>query len=214
MEKQDAVIIFGAGELGKVAQDIVESNGMVVFGFLDDKKENHGKEINSVTVLGDTDDDGYLKFIGNKCDALVAVDEPKFRAALTKMLHEKRKVQPVNAIHKDALISEKATVGYGNLINMGVRVAANAQIGSHCILHTGAIVDFSTVLADFVQIGAGAVVNSGVTIGEGAFIGSGAVLVSGITIGKNARIGAGSVVIADVKSGQIVFGNPAQPVKA
>jgi acetyltransferase-like isoleucine patch superfamily enzyme len=53
-----------------------------------------------------------------------------------------------------------------------------------------------------------------VKIEDEVFIGSGVTVVSGVTIGKGARVGAGSVVIAPVKAGEMVFGNPAQPVKS
>ena len=214
MEKKDAVIIFGAGTIGKAALEIFESNGMVAYCFLDDDTALHGTEINNVTVLGSTDDDGYLKFIGDTCDAFVSTDEQKLREGLTKMLHERRKVQPVNAVHKQAYIAESASIGYGNFINAAAFIASNAVVASHCIIHSRALIDMEATVEDFVQIGAGAIVNTGAKIGKGAFIGSGAVIISGITIGKNARVGAGSVVISSVKDGETVFGNPAQLIKS
>ena len=213
MEKNDAIIIFGASSLGKAALEIFESNGMVAFGFLDDDATLHGKEINNISILGSTDDDSYLKLIGNKCDAFIATDEPKLREGLTKMLHERRQTQPVNAIHKLASIADTASIGYGNFINTAAVIGANAEVGSHCLIHSGALIDFDVVVEDFAQIGAGAIINSGSKISKGAFVGSGAVIISGITIGKNARVGAGSVVIAPVKDNETVFGNPAQKMK-
>jgi sugar O-acyltransferase (sialic acid O-acetyltransferase NeuD family) len=214
MEKKDAVMIFGASSLGKAALEIFESNGMVAYGFLDDTKALHGTEINNVTVLGSTDDDAYLKLIGNSCDAFIASDEPKLREGLTKMLHERRQTQTVNAIHSSASIAHSASIGHGNFINGATVIGSNAEVGSHCLIHTGAIIDFEAVVEDFVQIGAGAIINAGAKIEKGAFIGTGAVVIGGITIGKNARVGAGSVVIAPVKPGDTVFGNPAQAMKS
>jgi sugar O-acyltransferase (sialic acid O-acetyltransferase NeuD family) len=210
---ENPVIIFGAKGLGKVALDIFTSNNVVVYCFLDDDASLHNKEIHNINVMGSTDDDGFLKLIGKKCEAFVAVDETSYRKNLVEMLNERRHVQPVNAFHQQAVISENAGVGHGNLVNSGARINAYAAIGSHCILHSNALVDYDTVVGDFVQIGAGSIINSGVKIGNGAFIGSGVTIVSGITIGKNARIGAGSVVVANVKDSTTVFGNPAAEVK-
>jgi sugar O-acyltransferase (sialic acid O-acetyltransferase NeuD family) len=204
------VIIFGAGSLGKAALEIFQSNGVIVYCFLDDDKSLHGKEINDISILGSTDDDGYLKLIGKKCEAFVALDENKYRQGVVKMLNERRHVMPVNAVHKSAIISVSAVIGHGNFINGGVKVGAAAKIGQHCILHTNAVLDHEAELEDFVQLGAGSIVNSGAKVGRNAFIGSGAIVVSGVSIGKNARIGAGSVVISDVKDGETVFGNPAK----
>jgi sugar O-acyltransferase (sialic acid O-acetyltransferase NeuD family) len=208
------VIIFGTSYLGRAAKEIFESNGNVVYGFLDDDKKLHGKELDESVILGSTDDDGFLKLIGKKCEAFVAADDNRLRKSLVKMLHEVRHVQPVNAIHKHALISNHVSLGYGNFIDQGVRVGVGAAIGSHCMIQAGSIIGSGVVMKDFVQVGSGSIVNAGVTIEEEAFIGSGVTIISGITVGKGSRIGAGSVVVAPVKAGETVFGNPAQPVKS
>lgn len=206
------VIIFGAGGLGKAALEIFKSNGVETYCFLDDDKALHDKEINNVLVMGRTDDDGFLKYIGKKCAAFVALDENKYRQGIVKMLKERRKVMPVNAIHPTATISDTAHIAHGNFINAGVIIGTDAKVKNHCIINSRALIDYGAELGDFVQVGAGSVINTGVKVGEQAFIGSGVTVVSGITIGKKARIGAGSVVITDVKSGETVFGNPAKVV--
>ncbi|NVK48203.1 MAG: acetyltransferase [Cyclobacteriaceae bacterium] len=207
------VIIFGAKGIAHPALEIFNSNGIVVYGFLDEDESLHGTEINTVPVLGNPEDDGFLKLIGKKTEAFVAVDDNKYRKFLVELLNERRKVQPVNAIHSRAFISSDAVLGHGNFINANVVLGSGASIGQHCILHTGAIVDHKAKVGDFVQIGAGSIINSEVTIEEGAFIGSGVTVVSGVTIGKNARVGAGSVVISSVGDNETVFGNPAAKVK-
>src|SRR5688572_12193588 len=118
---ENPVIIFGANYLGRTAKEIFEVNGNVVYGFLDDNKALHSKELDETVILGSTDDDGFLKLIGKKCEAFVAVDDNRFRKNLVKMLHEIRHVQPVNAIHKNAFISKYGELGHGNFIDLGVK---------------------------------------------------------------------------------------------
>lgn len=207
------VIIFGANGLGKAAMEIFNSNNVIIYCFLDDDKSLHNSEINDITIMGSTDDDGYLKYIGKKCEAFVAIDEPAYRKGVVKLLNERRKVMPVNAVHQQANIPESAHIGHGNFINAGVTLGAHAKISNHCILNTNAVIDYDAELGDFVQIGAGSIINAGVIVEEGAFIGSGATVVSGVKVGKGARVGAGSVVIADVPAGETVFGNPAQKLE-
>lgn len=211
---ENPVIIFEANYLGRQAKEIFEGNGNVVYGFLDDNKALHKTEIDDAVVLGSTDDDGFLKLIGKKCEAFVAADDNKVRKALVKMILEVRHVQPLNAIHGDTIIARSAAFGYGNFIDAGVTVGAGSEIGSHALIHAGATIGAEVKVGDFVQVGAGSVINSGAVIEEEAFIGSGVVIVSGVTIGKGARVGAGSVVIAPVKAGETVFGNPAEKVNA
>jgi sugar O-acyltransferase (sialic acid O-acetyltransferase NeuD family) len=206
------VIILGANFLGRTAKEVFEGNGNVVYGFLDDNKKLHGTEIDNAAVLGSTDDDGYLKLIGKKCEVFVAVDDNKLRKNLVKMLQEVRHVQPVNAVHSNAVLSGSSSIGHGSFIDFGVKAGAGSVIGNHCIINANAVIGAEVNLGEFVQVGAGSIINPGVVVEDEVFIGSGVVVISGITLGKGSRIGAGSVVIAPVKAGETVFGNPASKV--
>ena len=208
------VIIFGANVVGRLAKEIFESNGVVVYGFLDDDKKLHNTEIDEAQVLGSTDEQGFLKLIGKKCEAFIATDDNKLRKGLTKMLQEVRHIQPMNAIHPKANISRKASLGYGNFIDSDVVMVSGAVVGSHGLIQAQAYIGMDTSVGDFVQIGVGSKIGAGVKIEDEVFIGAGVTVVSGVTIGKGARVGAGSVVIASIKSNDTVFGNPAQPIKS
>lgn len=207
---ENPVLIFGAGSLGQTALDIFQRNNVVVYGLLDDDKALHGQEFGDVSVLGDTDDDGFLKLIGQKTEACVAIGDGRVRKQLVKLLNERRKVQPVNAIHDTAVVSTLASIGHGNLIAARAVINPGAVVGQHCLILSGAIIDTRAAIGDFAQVGPGAVVNSGARLEEGAYVGTGAVVVAGVTVGKNARVGAGSVVVENVPAGATVFGNPAK----
>lgn len=207
-------MIFGASGLGKAALEIFQSNDVLIYGFLDDNEELHQKEIDDITVLGRTDDHGLTKFIGQKCDAFVAISDRKVRKSLFKMLNERRKVMPVNAVHRQAYISASAHISYGLFANAGAVVGSHAKLDIGCILHSNAVVDYEASLGKFVQVGAGAVVHAGAVIDDEVFIGARAVIAGPVHIGKGARVGAGTVVISHVEAEQTVFGNPAQPMGA
>lgn len=209
---ENPVLIFGAGALGHQVYDIFRNNNVLVYGFLDDDKALQGTEIGEVSVLGDTDDGGFLKVIGQKCEAFVAIGERPVRQQITEMLLSRRKTMPVNAIHGTAVISDQATMGHGNLLGAGTVVSAKCRIGHHNIIQIGTILEPGVVVGDFVNIGSGSVIASGVEIGAEVFIGPGVTIVSGVKIGAGARIGAGSVVVSEVPEGATFFGNPAKKV--
>lgn len=206
------IIIFGAGGLGKAALEIFQSNDVVVYSFLDDNEKLHNTEINEVTVMGRTDDHGFLKLIGKKTDAFVAMDEREVRRKYFEMLNERRKVMPTNAIHTKATISSNAHFSYGIFANAGVIVGSFAKVGQGCILQSNSVVDYEATLGEFVHVGAGSIVHAGATVEDDVFIGAGVTIAGPLTVGKGARIGAGSVVVEPVKAGATVFGNPAKPI--
>lgn len=206
------IIIFGASGLGKAALEIFQSNNVVVYSFLDDNEKLHNTEINEVTVMGRTDDHGFLKLIGKKTDAFVAIDERAVRRKYFKMLNERRKVMPVNAIHTRATISSNAYFSYGIFANSGAIVGSFAKVGQGCILQSNSVIDYEATLGEFVHVGAGSVVHAGATVEDDVFIGAGVTIAGPLTVGKGARIGAGSVVVEPVKAGATVFGNPAKPI--
>ena len=209
---ENPVMILGATGIGKVALDIFSSSGVVIYCFLDEDTQLHGTEIGEVGVLGSVNDDGFLKYIGHKCEAFVAVEDMKKRRQLVEMLNTRRKVMPVNAVHSKASVSRYAAMGHGNLLNTGAIVNAFAKVGSHCILHSNSVVEYEAVLSDFVQLGTGATVGTRAKIGEGSIIGSGAVIAAGVKIGANAQVVPGSLVLKDVAEGETVFGVPAKEV--
>jgi sugar O-acyltransferase (sialic acid O-acetyltransferase NeuD family) len=210
---ENPVIIIGAGSLGIQALDIFESNGVVVYGFLDDNKELHGTAIGDVSVLGSTDDAGFTKLIGHKCEAFIAVGERVVREQLVEMLNERRKTMPVNAIHFKASVSKMALIGHGNFVGANAVIDAQASVGNHCTVESGSVLQTRVKVGNFVTVGAGAVIGNNVTVEDNVFIGTGVRIIAGVTIGKNARIGAGSVVMQDVAAGKTVFGNPAVEIK-
>lgn len=210
---ENPVMILGANGLGKAAQEIFESHNIMIYGYLDDEKAKHGQEVGEVSILGSTSDDGLLKYIGKKCQAFVAEDNNSARKAMVKLLNDRRKVMPVNAIHSNSYLAKSSSIGHGNFVNTGVTIGANTKIGNHCILHANSVIDFDAEIGDYVQVGAGSIINSAAKLENEVFIGSGVTIVGGVTIGKGARVGAGSVVIANVKASDTIFGNPAQSVK-
>lgn len=210
---ENPVLIIGAQTVGRIALEIFECNSVTAYGFLDDNKKLHQSTVDDLVVMGDTDDEKYLKLLGKKCEAFVATDDVRVHKSMVKKLNEQWHIQPVNAIHPKAAISKRAILGHGNLFDAGVVVEPGAKLGSHCNFFGNAYIGAEVEIGNFVQIGGGCNINAGVRIGEGAFIGSGATLVSGIEIGANARVGAGAVVIRSLKDGETVFGNPAVEIK-
>ena len=90
---------------------------------------------------------------------------------------------------------QNTIISKGTKINNLVHIAHNVKIGKNCIIGGSTHIGGSTV------------------IGDNTWIAMGVTIRDTLNIGKNVLIGMGSVVTKDVKDGQIVFGNPAKPIK-
>jgi len=183
MDKKKPILIINADTIGKMAYDAFASNGVIVYGFLDDNSKE--EMIDEVPVLGKTEDENYFKIIGKDCEVFVASDDNKFKKSFVEILASKKKTVPTNSVHVNANISSTAFLGYGNLIGQGATIGAFSKVSDNCIIHANALVDTNAVCEPYVQVGAGAIINTGAVLEEGAFIGSGAVIVSGVKIGKS-----------------------------
>ncbi|MFQ3576160.1 MAG: NeuD/PglB/VioB family sugar acetyltransferase [Cytophagales bacterium] len=206
------VMIFGANHLGKRVFETLKKNGVVVYGFLDDNKKLHGQEIEEVSVLGESDDEGFLKLIGKKCDYYIAEEDLKARKRMFELLVEARKTMPVNVFHSQAQLAKNAVFGYGIFVGGFSVLEFGVSVGSLSSIHHHVVVGVESKIGECCDINHGVRIGSEVVIEDNVFIGAGATIVSGITIGKNARIGAGSVVVEPVKNGTTVFGNPAKAI--
>ena len=102
------VIILGTHGLGKLALEIFQKNGIVVYGLLSEDGALQGTEVNHVPILGSIEDEQYLGLLGKACEAFVAIEQDASRQNLISMLNEQRQVMPINAIHPVADIAESA----------------------------------------------------------------------------------------------------------
>jgi len=196
------MIVYGASGHGKVIIEILESN-----------------DVQGIRIWDDADKPPMWQYPVEKPAPETAANEEavisigvnatrkKVAAKLSGFLKFGR------AIHKDAYLSKRATVGEGTVIMAGVRVNADTQIGKHCIVNTCASIDHDCVLEDFVHISPNATLSGDVRVGEGTHIGSGASVIQGIRIGKWCTIGAGAAVIRDIPDHSTAVGVPARIIK-
>ena len=154
--------------------------------------------------LGSEDENPALK----NSDFFVAIGNNNLRKKIQSELTSVLLRQPVNAIHKSAVLSEKITIGNGVLVSAGAILNSMSSIGNGVILNTGSIIEHECQVGDYVHIAPGAILCGNVSIGENSFVGAGAVIREGIRVGKNVIIGAGTVVNRDVPDEVKIVGNP------
>ena len=143
-----------------------------------------------------------------KFDYFIGIGDNTIRRNIYLKLVSALSFDPINAIHKTAVIADNSEIGNGVLIAGNATINPLSRIGNGVICNTGSIIEHENTLGDFVHIGPGAVLCGNVKVGSGSFIGANAVVKEGVIIGNNVLIGAGSVVIRNIPDNSKVVGNP------
>lgn len=206
----NGVLIVGAGGHAKVVADILQANGMVVHGFLDDDPGTWGQTRLGLPVLG-----AIGSFAAYAPDALIAgVGSNAARQHIVQKIEGITSQSPdalwCNAIHPRACVAPSAQVGHGLVVAAQAVINPDSDIGDHVVINTGATIDHDCRIGSCAHIAPGVHLAGNVVVEEGAFIGIGSVVIPGITIGCWAVIGAGSVVVRDVPARATAFGVPAK----
>lgn len=134
------------------------------------------------------------------------------RVNISKQL-KKFGLKTFSIFSKRAIIDKSSKIGQGCLIMPGAVVHKKVFVGNDCYINVNAVVDHESVLGNGVHVMGSAYIAGKVQIDDYASIGANATILPYCKIGKGAVVGAGSVVTKDVKSYEIVVGNPAKFLK-
>jgi len=197
------IYLYGASGHAKVVIEIAEQNGHTIGGLIDANPAITA--LLGYTVSAQLPKDDYASNV-----FLISIGNNRIRKQIAQ---EMASVHFEMLAHRQAAISQRATIDEGTVIMAGVSVNSEVSIGRHCIINTNASIDHDCSIADFVHISPNAALAGNVTIGEGTHIGIGACVIQGIKIGKWCTIGAGAVIIRDVPDGATVVGNPGRIIK-
>lgn len=187
--------LYGASGHGLVIKDIIEAQGGVVDGFVDDNEKI--SVYDGLKVLHSAEDLSPI---------IVSIGVNKTRRKIVESLKGRFGV----AIHPSALVSPSAEIGEGTVVMAGAIINAGVKIGRHCIINIGASIDHECVIHDFAHIAPHATLCGQVQIGEGSLVGVGASVIPCIHIGDWCTIGAGAAVIDNIEDNMKVGGVPAK----
>ncbi|AEV70610.1 acetyltransferase [Acetivibrio clariflavus] len=207
------LLIGGGGHCKSVLDSLLNSNEYCDIGIID-RKENVGKQIMGVTIIGSDDDllDIYSKGYQYAFITLGSVGNPALRIKLYNNIKIIGFKIP-NIIDSTACVSKYAHIESGVFIGKHAIVNAGAVVNNCSIVNTGAIVEHDCIIGEFVHIAPGAVLSGGVKVGNHSHIGSNATVKQQVQIGASSIIGMGSVVVKDVGEAVMAFGNPCREVK-
>lgn len=207
---QREVVILGAGGHAKVIADIIEKNGDIVIGFLDDNIEIQGKVVyGNKIVLGTTNEEDIEKY--KEKHFIIAIGSNKVRKEISKKHHE---LNWYTAIHPNAVVANDVEIGEGTVVMAGAIINPGSKIGSHCIINTSSSIDHDNIIENYVHISPGSHLAGTVIVKEGTWICSGVTVINNVTIAENNIIGAGATVINNIDDiGSTFIGVPTKKIK-
>ena len=139
----------------------------------------------------------------------IGMYDGKLRNYISGIL-KKEGLNPLSIISKNAIIYDRKLIGEGFLAMPNSVVHKKTKIGKNCYLNVNSIVDHECEIGDGVHVMGSAYIAGRVKIEDYASIGANSTILPDINIGRGAIVGAGAVVTKNVKSNEVVAGNPAR----
>jgi FlaA1/EpsC-like NDP-sugar epimerase len=122
----DAVIIYGAGALGREILQIVRAvPNARVLGYVDDGVQA-GTERNGARVLGGSE---YLDSLDSRVSVVVGISDPNIKRGIFDRLSRNARISFPSIVHPSAMISEYASLSRGAVITQNCIVSVDAARG-------------------------------------------------------------------------------------
>ncbi|MCM3760901.1 acetyltransferase [Alkalihalobacillus oceani] len=209
------ILLIGGGGHCKSVLDALLSTEMYHNIGIIDKRENIGKRVLSVPIVG-CDDDLQTFFDEGYTDAFVTVGSignPELRMKLLSLIKTIGFNIP-NIIDKTATVSKHAKLSKGIFIGKNAVINAGSVIHKGAIINTSVTIEHDCLVEEFSHIASGSVLCGEVKVGKRSHIGANSVIKQQIEIGDNTIIGIGSTVLSDIKDYTVAYGNPCKEVRS
>lgn len=204
------IYLFGTNILTQMLiHSIKNTSTYNLLGATVNKKHYKEPEFCGIPVIPFEDlalDEGIMEL--NLVNCVGFSEHMNIRASVDSFLRSRQKVRLLSYIHPNASIND-ADFGESNIIMNNVIIEPNSEIGIGNVFYGGSYICHNAKIGNYNWFSAGCVLAGYVSVGNKNFIGVNSCIRNQIDIGSNNTVGMGAVVVKNVKSGAIVFGNPA-----
>lgn len=204
--------LVGAGGCGREVLDMILDMHALsgpkwnIRGFLDDTEDPLKNKACDYGVVGTIRD---YKPAPNDV-LLMCIASPQAKQKLVPILKERGAVFD-SFISPHVHLGRHSHIGEGAIIYPGFYMSVNVRIGNFATL-LGCTMGHDVTVGDYCTISAQCGLMGHVKVGDGVFLGDSVRVAPNVEIGDNVCAHIGSIVVRNVKSGSIVFGNPAREI--
>lgn len=209
------ILLIGSGGHCKSVLDALLTTKEYSDIALIDKKENIGKDILSVPIIG-SDEDLPKLFQSGFHYGFITIGGLGSQRLRNKLFKELLTIgfEIPNIFDETAIISNHTTFEQGIFVGKKAVINAGATIKKGAIINTSSLIEHDCVIGEFSHIAPGSILCGDVQVGKYTHIGAGSAIKQQIKIGSNTVIGMGSTVISDIQANSIAFGTPCKEVNS
>jgi acetyltransferase-like isoleucine patch superfamily enzyme len=203
--KAKRLALIGAG-LGatQVLDILAETDGVEGVAIVDDNTAVWGREVESVPVVGGTD---QLRehFRAEAFDAVViAISTSVDARARLRELCREAGIPLANVIDPRSKLATGVTMGQGNVICAYTHFGTGTRIGDNNFISAFNSYDHHNVLGSDISTGPGCMTSGEVTIEDRVRLGTGIFVEPKLTLGEGAVVASGAVIVRSVPAGHAV----------
>ena len=205
--------IVGAGGFGREVAWLVERINKTdkiwnIKGFIENKKELIGSDINGYKIVGDNE---YLKQQKNAYVVLAIGSSQRKKQIIEELKNCDLKFATL--VDPSVIKSDLVNIGKGTIICAGTIITVNANIGNFVTINLDCTVGHDAVINDYVTVYPSVNISGQTNIGECTEIGTGTQIIQGLSISDNCIIGAGAVITKNLTESGTYVGVPVKKIK-
>lgn len=213
-EKEEKVVIIGAGEFAEIAYEyFTYDSPCEVIAFSVEKDFLEKKELFGLPVVAFEELEKL--YDPSKHKIFVAVTYTQLNRLRTRLYKEsKRKgFSAASYVSSNAFVWRNVKIGENCFIFENNVVQYHVEIGNNVVLWSGNHIGHRTKIRDNCFISSHVVVSGYCEVGENSFLGVNSCIADFTKIAKDCIIGAGAVIIKGTEEGKVYVGNPAKPLE-
>lgn len=211
--KFKSIVLFGAGDLAKIAHEYFEGDSAYkVSAFTVDREYMKETELCGLPVV--PFDEINEKYPPDTHDIHICVVYDNLnRARTAKCEHAKAKGYTLASyISSYAFISPSAKIGEHCFVFENNVIQSFVEVGSNAILWSGNHVGHHSLIGDNVFISSHVVVSGHCNIGDNVFIGVNSTLANNTTVGRKSWVQHGSILSGNIPEHSFVKGGEVMPL--